>query len=191
MKRFPASCVVVGFGLAALSVAASSAAQAPAPINEGDVSTVTATVEAIDSGNRLLTLRGEKGEVTTIRVPDSVERFSAIKVGDKVTARYVESVAVQVRRPGEAKAPPVSAEAAVVRRPGEKPGATISQQYDARVKVETIDTKTPSLAVKTADGNTLSFRVQDPKKLEGLKVGDEIEVTYTEALMITVDPPKK
>jgi len=34
------------------------------------------------------------------------------------------------------------------------------------------------------------MRVQDPKRLEGVKVGDTIDVTYTQALLIAVDPMK-
>ena len=37
----------------------------------------------------------------------------------------------------------------------------------------------------------MSARVEDKKNLEGLKVGDKITVTFTEALMVTVEPPKK
>ena len=32
--------------------------------------------------------------------------------------------------------------------------------------------------------------VENKKNLEGLKVGDKIEITFTEALMITVEPGK-
>ena len=39
-------------------------------------------------------------------------------------------------------------------------------------------------------GDVMSLRIQDPKKLEGIKVGDTVDVTYTQALMLSVDPVK-
>ncbi len=52
--------------------------------------------------------------------------------------------------------------------------------------VEAIDPKVPSIAVKAEDGRKMSFKVQDAKNLEGVKPGDKVEVTYTQALAISV-----
>ena len=38
----------------------------------------------------------------------------------------------------------------------------------------------------TEDGRTVSFQVDDPKNLKGVAVGDKVEITYTTAVMITV-----
>ena len=37
----------------------------------------------------------------------------------------------------------------------------------------------------------MSIRIQDAKNLEGYKVGDTVEITYTQALAISVEPAKK
>jgi len=37
----------------------------------------------------------------------------------------------------------------------------------------------------------VSAKVEDKKNIEGLKVGDKVTVTFTEALMVTVEAPKK
>jgi Cu/Ag efflux protein CusF len=181
------------FVFAALAAAGASSfafAQAPKPVQESDVVTVTATIEAIDQAHRRVTLKGEKGRVVTVNVPPEVERFSSMKVGDVVTARYIESVAVRLVQPGETAPPDAALDLGVTKRPGEKPGATIANKIDVKVKVQAIDKATPALTVETPSGNSLSFKVKDPKRLEKLKVGDEINVTYTEALLLTVDPKK-
>jgi Cu/Ag efflux protein CusF len=54
------------------------------------------------------------------------------------------------------------------------------------VTVKAIDAKIPSVTVLTEDGRTASFKVEDKKNLEGVKVGDKVEITYTEAVMISV-----
>ena len=53
-------------------------------------------------------------------------------------------------------------------------------------KVKAIDPKLPSVTVLTDDGKTVTMKVADKKNIEGLKVGDKIDITYTEALMISV-----
>lgn len=175
---------------AVLSVAAPVLGEAPKPIQEADIVTVTATVEAIDHTNRRLTLRGETGVEVTVAASSDVQRFHAIKVGDVVTARYIESVVVRVVPPGEPPSPASAAGQAVTRRAGEKPGATIADQVNLRVKVQAIDKAAPSLTVVTPAGREMSFKVKDKARLEKVNVGDEIEVTYTEALLITVDAKK-
>ena len=61
----------------------------------------------------------------------------------------------------------------------------------ASVTVNAIDTKVPSVTITTKDGQTMSFKVEDPKKLQGVKVGDQVEITYTQALAISVTPAGK
>ena len=46
--------------------------------------------------------------------------------------------------------------------------------------------------LKGPDGKTVTIKAQDPKNLEAVKVGDEVVITYTEALAISVEKaPKK
>jgi hypothetical protein len=74
----------------------------------------------------------------------------------------------------------------LTRGTGAKPSATVAQQLMATVTVKAIDPKVPSLTVTTEDGNTMSFKVDDKKNIQNVKVGDRVEITYTAAVMITV-----
>jgi hypothetical protein len=148
---------------------------------------VTATVEEIDSSARLLTLKGPKGELVTLAVPEEVERFPQIKVGDKVRAEYYESLAVDVHKAGTVPLGS-SAEAAVIPVEGTKPAGVAGAQVTANVTVEAIDLQNKSLTVRTVDGDSLSFRVKKPKHLKSLAVGDIVSVTYTRAVAIEVMP---
>ena len=51
--------------------------------------------------------------------------------------------------------------------------------------------KVPSITFKGPAGNTRTIRVLHPEKLQGVNVGDTVEVTYTEALAIKVAAAKK
>jgi Cu/Ag efflux protein CusF len=175
-----ATLFVVG-SLAALPV---HAAQDPKPISESV--TIKATIEAIDQTSKRVTLKGPKGNYVEVDA-SGMPRFDQLKVGDVVTATYTESLAVHIRKPGE-PAPPAGADT-VTRREG-APGATAARQRTATVVVQAIDPKAPSVTVKTSDGRVLSFRVENPKNLENVKVGDKVDVTFTESLLVKADPAK-
>ena len=44
----------------------------------------------------------------------------------------------------------------------------------------------PSITIQREDGNTASFKVENPKNIAGLKVGDRVLITYTQALAVSV-----
>lgn len=173
--------------LAAVAVAtlllSPAPAQAQKPVTQGAEVTETFTIEAIDYSARLVTLKDASGETETIYAGPEVERFNALKVGQKVTFRYYESMVYAIQPPGSK---PATGGSGVVRTPGEKPGGTISQQTVATVTLTAIDPKVPSVTVTTEDGRTMSLKVENPKNLEGVKVGDKVQITYTQALAISV-----
>jgi Cu/Ag efflux protein CusF len=177
------------FVLAAMAalLAIPVAAFAQKPITQGAEVTKTAVIQAIDTKNRIVTLKTADGVVGDVLCGPDVQRFDALKVGDKVTFRYQESIVYAIQKPG---ATPPQESANITRAEGAKPGGTISRQMTATVTVLEIDTKVPSVTISTADGNKMSFKVENVKNLEGVKVGDKVQITYTQALAISVQPPQ-
>lgn len=182
----------VAFVLAIAAVAVAGAfsdALAQKPVNQGAMVTETAIIQAIDSTNRLITLKSEDGTVDTIYAGPEVQRFNELKVGDKVTFKYYESVVYAIQQPG-AK-PPDPDTIGITRNQGARPGGTMSRQMTATVTVKAIDMKVPSVTITTEDGSAMSFKVEGKKNLEGVKAGDKVQITYTRALAISVETPKK
>lgn len=165
--------------------AAPLVALAQKAVTQGAAVEMTAEIVAIDKDARLVTLKDEDGEIEEIYCGPDVKRFDELKVGDKVTFRYYESIVSQIRKPG-GPAPAPSGDPTLVRGTGPKPSGTLSQQLTATVTITEMDAKVPSVTVKTADGRTMSFKIADKKNLEGVKVGDKVDITYTAALMIAV-----
>ena len=97
----------------------------------------------------------------------------------------IESIAYAIRKAGAPSGQPEPAKK-IARSEGPRPGGTISKQETATVTLTAIDQNVPSVTVLTEDGRKASFRVDDKKNLEGVKVGDKVEVTYTQAVMISV-----
>jgi Cu/Ag efflux protein CusF len=174
---------IAAAALAALFVApVASAAQKP--VTAAETLTKTATIVAIDKTARMVTLKGQDGYMVDVVCGPEVQRFDALKVGDTVTFRYHESVVSAISRPGDKPKEPIST--SVTRTSGAKPGGTIAQQLTAVVTIEEIDPKIPSVSVKTDSGSRMSFKVEDKKNLEGYKVGDKVNITYTQALAVSV-----
>ena len=92
---------IAGLAAAAMVAGALAPLAAQTKTVTGEQATITATVEAIDHGNRTLTLKGPKGNYVTIDVPASVARFDSVKVGDKLTATYYENIVLNVLKPGD------------------------------------------------------------------------------------------
>ena len=170
----------------AVLVALPLVARAQKPVTQTDGVELTAKIEAIDKTARLVTLKGRDGEAETIKCGPEVKRFDELKVGDTVTFRYYESIAYAIRKPGQPSGLPAQTGPSVTRGQGPRPGGTIAQQETATVVVKAIDEKVPSITVLTEDKRTVSFKVEDKKNLKDVKVGDKVEVTYTEAVMISV-----
>ncbi len=168
----------------AVLLAAPVAIAAQKPVTIGETVTETFTITAIDKTSRVVTLTDKDGFTLDVLCGPDVQRFDALKVGDKVTFRYHESLVTAISRPGDAPKPASSS--AVTRTPGTAPGGTIAQQHTATVTIEAIDPKVPSVSVKTEGGSRMSFKIDNAKNLEGYKVGDKVNITYTQALAVSV-----
>jgi Cu/Ag efflux protein CusF len=151
-----------------------------------NIKTVTATVESIDLKTRAVTLRGPEGKVMGVKAGEEVKNLPQVKVGDKVVATYYESIAARIVKPGTGQAS-AAQQAVATAKPGEKPAGAMVQQVTVTATVEAIDRNSQHVTLKGQEGKTVDVKVQDPKNLEGVKVGDEVVITYTEALAISVE----
>lgn len=150
---------------------------------------LTATIEAIDKATRMVTLKGAGGTSLHIRAPEEMEGFNSLRVGDLVTATYYDALAVSVRKPGEPAPPATSTE--MTQRKDRTPGSETRRQQTFTVSVEAIDPKVPSITVKGPQGRVVTFAVRDATQLQKLDVGDTVDVTYFESLLIKVSRPAK
>ena len=156
-------------------------AQAPAPNVVATESTITATVDRIERSSRVVTLRSAGNVFRTVYVDPSVKAFDDLKAGDVITLRFAESVVVQVR-PGAALSDPrdLTAEA-------QKANTQVIQQMRAVVIVERIDPQGLSIEYRTKDGLKAIRPVNNKRLLEGLHVGDLIEVTLTRERAVSIE----
>jgi Cu/Ag efflux protein CusF len=153
----------------------------------------TATVEAIDLDTREVTLKGPLGNEVSFVVDQRVRRLNEIKVGDTVTANYYVSIAAELREPtpDEQQHPITLLEGAGKAPPGTSPAAGGLRRFKVVTTVEGLDRPTQTVTIKGPRGNYLTVRVADPANLTKMRIGDNIVITYTEALAISVKKAKK
>jgi hypothetical protein len=181
---------------AALCLAIAPVAAAQKPLTKSESVSGTATIQAIDSTTRAITLRDESGVEDTYVAGPEVKRFGELKVGDTVKMTYTESVVLQVRKAGGAATgtagdkAAASTNAAVTRGTGAMPSVTAAVQDKMTVTVKSIDASVPSITVTTPDGRTVTRKVEDKKNLEGVSAGDQIDITYTRALLTAAERAK-
>ena len=152
-----------------------------------------ATVTAIDQKTRMVTLKGPEGKETTLHVDKRARNLAQVKVGDIVKVAYVQHVAWQVQKPGAGgQTGSVQAEQGAVRtEPGQMPGGAVGQRISFAATIEAIDTAKGTVTLKGPQGNSQTIKARNPANLKKVKVGDVVDITYTEAVAIKVEPAPK
>jgi hypothetical protein len=168
-------------------MAAASVQEIPGGIVEQEVVTVAAKVVKVDLKNRIVTLRGPEGKITDVEVGDEVKNLPQVRKGDDVVATYYESTAITVRKPGDAKPGIETAEVSDRAKPGEKPGRGVARQTTVVATIVGLNKKKSTATLKGPRGKVVTVQVRDPKRFDNVKVGDLVEVVYTEAVAISVE----
>ena len=175
-------------GAALIMAVAASSAWAQTKTIQGEAKTMTVTVEAIDQANRGVTVKKPDGTYEVLYIPPTIKRFDTLKIGEKITARYYENMVLQMQQPG---AKDVNTASAAVTKAGEgKSAVTSSRQRTITATIAAIDMNTPSITLTGPNGWKYSSRVQDKAALAKVKVGDKLDITWTEALLLSIDEAK-
>ncbi|MBV9192149.1 MAG: hypothetical protein JOZ85_16830 [Betaproteobacteria bacterium] len=152
---------------------------------------LSAQVVSVDKKTRTISLKGPKGNVMDIVASDEVKNFNQIKVGDMVVVRYMQSLALELQ-PVKTGAQGISvSEGAGKAEPGKRPAVGAVREIQAIAKVTAIDQNAKTISLTGPRGNTVTLDVQNPEQFKVVKMGDEVLVTYTEAVAVSVEPAAK
>ena len=166
-------------------LAVGGAAQTQAPNSATRESTTVATVDRIERSSRVLTAHSEGNVVHSLYVDPSIKAFDDLKVGDVVTVRYTESVVVQVRP--NAKLTELQDTTAAAHKAGD---ASVVQQQKRIVTIEDIDSQGLFVTYRTHDNMRAVRPVQNKALLKGIRRGDRIEITLTQARAVSIEPKR-
>jgi Cu/Ag efflux protein CusF len=180
------AAIAIAVGVAAYPVASHADQSNPNPsVASAQVITGTGTVQKIDKEKRLVSIKGDGGHDFEAKVAPNVS-LDKIKVGDRVNAAYYEEIAVSLRKQGE-QAPKTTQTVT------ERMGVT-AEQTTITAKVVSVDMDKKEVTLRGPSGGTHELRVQDPDmqaQLGKIKPGDNVDVTYTQAIAVSLEPMKK
>jgi hypothetical protein len=160
----------------------------PAPLNIENKIEASATVTQINAARRTLTLRTDSGEELPLEASQAVRNLPQVKVGDRVTVTYLEAIGAQMRMPGDSTERTMDLAAGQASL-GERPGIGVASMQTVPVTIVSVDTKTSTVRFFAADKLVRTITVKRPESktyISKLKAGDEVIVTYSEALAVEV-----
>jgi hypothetical protein len=152
---------------------------------------ISAKVIAIEKETRTITLKGPKGKVVDIVAGDKVRNFDQIKLGDMVVVRYTEALTLELKKAASGSGDVTVVEEAERAKSGERPSVAGGRQVSALAEVVAVDPKASTITIRGPKGNEVTLDVLNPDQFKVVKKGDQIEVTYTEAIALSVEPASR
>ena len=151
------------------------------------------------SSNTAVTLRGEiasvdrwtalkefRGNGVMYEIRDG-QNSPGVKVGEHVTTRYYETVTIRSRKPGETVELASVTEAIPVAKFGEPFRGGFTRQLKIGASIEAFERSRKQLIFRTVRGTSQALAIGDTSELQGLKVGEQIVITLTQAMSVSLD----
>jgi hypothetical protein len=184
MKRFILSCLLLGLvGLSACQP------QPVAAIVTGSRS-VTAVIETVDPQTREVLLTGQAGNRLVMRLGPQVQNFAQLRPGQRVMVTYNQALAAAIAPAGPG-APPTAVMTGSAAAPGQLPGGSVGGAVQVRVTITAIDLANNTVSFVGPRNIPREVAVNNPAMqalLRSLHPGSQVDVTYAEALAVSVQP---
>ena len=152
------------------------------------VAAIEAEIVAIDLETKEVTLVGPQGNHVTIVAQEKVVKISDLQVGDRVAAEYLASLHGEVREPtaDELANPWVVLEDGVIDENPAHPAVGAARQVRAVCSIEAFDAEAGFVMIKDSRGKMHTIGGIPAAKFEGVSLGEDMVVVYTEALAIAM-----
>ncbi|HET7404147.1 MAG TPA: hypothetical protein VFJ62_20275 [Usitatibacter sp.] len=196
MRSTTIAAIIVAAALAPVAVAqdkknvdvSGAVATGPGQAKAVALVTATGTIDSIDAATRTIKIKLPSGALREVEVGQEVRNFDQLKVGDKVKAKYVESLTIELKKDGKQVVGRTEATSLDRSQPGMKPGGVAKHEVTVVADVVNVDAKKHLVQVKNEHGETVDLHVKDPEQLKLVKKGDQVQATYTVALAVAVEP---
>lgn len=137
-----------------------------------EATTMVAAISAVDARNRVVTLKGPTGNEFAVHVAKSV-KLSNIQAGDTVDATYVRATALDFQTGDGIR---------MAKRTVANDGVDAMKRTTVISNVWAVDRAHGDVTVLGPFGHLNAVHLQDPAELNGVKVGDQLKITYTQAI---------
>ena len=156
----------------------------------GEVVQLQGKVKSIDKKARSVVVVGPHGNEVQLNAGEEARNFDQIRVGDLVTLTYAQALALELRKvANNGIRERVESEDAMRTKKGEKPGAAIEKTVLIIANVVAVNPKAQTVTLR-GPKRTVELAVNDPAQFKEIKVGDQVEAKYVEAIAIEVTAAK-
>ncbi len=164
------------------------AASAPGVVGAAKTVDITASIVSIDKATRDVALKGPQGNVVTVTAGPQVTNFDKLKVGDSVRIKYVEAVAVSLKKGGGLVVGTTATAGAAGAKAGETPAGVGGREVTLVADVVAVDPASQRVTLK-GPNRTVDVRIADPEQFKRIAKGDQVEAKYVQAVAIAVESP--
>ena len=119
--------------------AAGAIATAPGKGVAMQAAQASAVVTAVDKAGRNVTLKMANGESRTVNAGPEVRNFDQIKVGDTLTIKYMEALALELKKDGKAVVGRSEVKSLERADKGKMPGGTATREITVVADVVAVD----------------------------------------------------
>jgi Cu/Ag efflux protein CusF len=135
-----------------------------------------AVVESVDKEANQVLLRLPEDALLTLTVPPEVKSVDTLKPGDRVGVRYYDATILHL----------AMTSAAATENPA--PGASANGEIQGVRTVVGVDPSRGTVTLADAKNHVEALSMPDSSVLKTLKPGDHVEVTYKEAIDVSLVP---
>ena len=149
------------------------------------------TIVAVDKKTRTITFKNKEGESKFIAGPE-ITNFDQIKKGDQVNVTYELAVAIElIKTKSDGIRSKVETNTVTNSKPSEKPSEVIANKTTIIADIVAVDRDKKLVSVKGPSGKITTVTVKNPALLADVKVGEQVKVTYYDAMAASITTPKK
>lgn len=164
-------------------------------VDTQQTTTMHGVVETVDPTSRELLLRGDGGSqsgvLMSMVVGPQVQRLGEIRPGDHVVATYYQALAAQVVNVFSSSSPPFDGVTVDRRDTAERPGGLVTRVRRGRVVITAVYPSINTISFVGPNNMVRTVTARNPEVqtfIRNLKVGDQVDIVYEEALAISVEP---
>jgi len=103
--------------------------------------------------------------------------------------RYIDSLTLELKKGGTALRERTDLDVTGKARPGARPAAGGGHEVHIVADVIALDSATQTVTLR-GPTRVVQLQLQHPQQFKRVVVGDQVEATYTEALVISVEPAR-
>jgi hypothetical protein len=158
----------------------------PVDVSVTEIKTEAKIVE-LDKQNRTAVLRTPMGKLIMVQVPDKVQNFNKVQVGDDLVIRYQVAVAMEIEPTSKSDIRErIESSNTQTAKPGSLPGVETAKKVEIIANITAINRKAKTMTLRGAT-RTVTVAIPENINVAKLKVGDEVHAVIVDAIMIDVE----